>query len=431
MKLRRSRARSPRRRRDLRHTLFRWFGVAILASAIAAIGVSALLGPGRVGFNDELQRAKQLVSRLFAERWHDPEQRARLAQALAEEGSFGLALTDAAARPISRHGTPCRGPAERIAVREHGALLGYVSVCVHRDVRPYWLLGLLAAAGTLWLLSGKIAWRLARPLTELARTARELADGRLDARARSTNSQVSEMAVLADSFNHMAARIERQISEQKQLLATVSHEMRTPLTRMRLLLEMLRDRAPGAEEARALDELEAEIVEMDELVGQTLASSRLDFAALQPRRLDVRELCARALSRAGLSDDQLDVQPEPALEIDGDPTLLARALANLLGNAKKHGGGVDRLQVRAGAREVCFEVQDRGDGIDAALGDALFQPFTRGKESDAGLGLGLALVERIARAHGGRVWALRRDPCGAAVGFSVARTETEHAAART
>ena len=160
---------------------------------------------------------------------------------------------------------------------------------------------------------------------------------------------------------------------------------------------------------------------MDSLVGELLASSRLEFGQVAKRELSVRDIGTRGAERAGLPATALSVNGE-ADTLSADPTLLQRALANLFDNAKKHGNGADALEVTVNEAEVKFDVLDRGPGI-SGDGQGLFKKFNRGQNGEGpdGLGLGLALVKRIAEAHGGAVWAVSREGGGARVGFSVKR----------
>jgi signal transduction histidine kinase len=264
--------------------------------------------------------------------------------------------------------------------------------------RGHWLLAMCAAGMVLWMISGKIAYRIARPLHELLRVTEEIGAGRLSARAEISPWRMGEMGFIARAINDMADRIQKQIGDQRELLAGVSHEIRTPLARIRVLLELGRSRGG---DPKTFDDLEREVVEIDALVGQLLASARLDFADLSMRALDGADVARRALERAGVSvAGVLDVPPPgAALSFEGDATLLARALANLLENARRHGGGVTRLGVRAPrAGAVVFEVEDAGPGFPAAD-----EPRPQKDRPEGSLGLGLVLVRRIADAHHGRV----------------------------
>jgi signal transduction histidine kinase len=229
-----------------------------------------------------------------------------------------------------------------------------------------------------------------------------------------------EVGELARSVNEMAARIEKQLADQKELLAAVSHEVRTPLTRLRVLSELLR--AQGANEKHLL-EIEREIVEIDDLTGKLLAQSRLDFEGLVPTKLSRREVALLALERAGLPA-ALCVDESGGKESVADATFLARALANLLDNAQKHAGGATELKLSVTDRYLVFEVKDAGPGFDPAFLPRAFERFARGKNveesaSSSSLGLGLALVKRVAQAHHGRVEAENLADRGALVRFSL------------
>jgi signal transduction histidine kinase len=221
------------------------------------------------------------------------------------------------------------------------------------------------------------------------------------------------VGALAESVNDMAARIEKQLRDQRELLAAVSHEIRSPLARLRVLCELLQEGAPDPERLRSL---EREVLEIDELVGKLLASSRLDFDAIDLKPLKAGALAQRALQSAGQSDALLEDNSEGAT-VDADATLLGRALCNLLDNAQAHGGGVVKLVVAREAEQVVFEVVDQGAGFADEDLPRVFEPFfRRGQRGHGSLGLGLSLVERIAHAHSGRAFAHNRPGGGASVG---------------
>ena len=291
-----------------------------------------------------------------------------------------------------------------------GVATGLGACAVHYGASPAWVIAGMAMV--LWTASGAIAWRMTLPLAELARVARELGDGHLDARMRLGRHGARELAVIAEAINDMAGRIEKQLRDQRELLAAVSHEIRTPLGHLRVLLDTARDR--GLAEG-VVAELEREVLDVDALVDQLLASSRLEFGNLERRPLDLAVEVARSLERLGVDAAVLDVQAD-VCTVSADPTLLRSALANLVRNAIDHGGGVTGVTVRRTADAVEVEVEDAGPGFAAADLPRVFEPFYRGSERAGGsLGLGLALVDRVARAHGGGARAESRHGGGARV----------------
>jgi two-component system, OmpR family, sensor kinase len=232
-----------------------------------------------------------------------------------------------------------------------------------------------------------------------------------------------EMRVLAAAINDMAAKIQQQLADQRQLLAAVSHELRTPLGHMRVLLETAREASAGdrADDRTPalLAEVEREILVLDDLVGRLLASSRLEFGNLDRRPLDLGELVSDAATSAGVAPEQLEASGE--VRVAADPTLVRRAVANLIDNAKLHGGGVVAIRIERRAGQVAIEVDDAGPGVPAERRADAFRAFV--PSSGGGLGLGLALVSRIAVAHGGGAWIADRPGGGARVGFTIAITD--------
>jgi len=165
-----------------------------------------------------------------------------------------------------------------------------------------------------------------------------------------------------------------------------------------------------------LTEIESEILGIDALIGKLLASSRLEFGTLSRTTLDAAAIGRRALEAAGLSVDRLDDQSE-GKSVDVDPTLIGRALGNLIENAVRHAGGVHRLAITTTGARLSFEVLDQGPGFSPEVMRRAFEAFySAGARTEAGggssLGLGLSLVSRIARAHGGRAFAENRAEGG-------------------
>jgi two-component system OmpR family sensor kinase len=278
------------------------------------------------------------------------------------------------------------------------------------------------AGSVLWSFSGMLARRLAWPLWELARAAKDFGSGDLRRRARVPARAPSEVNELAGAFNDMAARIEAQVRSQRELLGAVSHELRTPLARLRVLLAMLQDSAQQPELAA---KFEREVLEMDALVGELLAEARIAASALHARRLDLPDVLRACLERLDLADVALHV-PEDCRALEADPTLLARALTILLDNARKHGGDRVSVRVERVSNALRIAVEDDGPGFDPGDFAQVFEPFTRGRgalaDEQRGVGLGLYLVRRIAQAHGGDAFAENRPTGGARVGISLPLT---------
>jgi two-component system, OmpR family, sensor kinase len=300
------------------------------------------------------------------------------------------------------------------------AHFGHAWLAAHR-LRAILLFGVPAAV--LWMAAGRVARRIARPLYELTRAAQDLGAGNLKARVSAAGFGFDETAVLSYAFNEMAARLERQLADERELLASVSHELRTPLSRIRLLVEIARQSSSTRSSAgplvdpQTLDEIERETIEIDALVGELLASARIEFQAVTPKPLDAVEVARRALERAGEDAGKL-VSGPPPIPFAADPTLVGRALANLIDNARRHGGGVEALKVKRADGHVAFEVEDHGEGFIVGEERRVFEPFYRSSEQGS-LGLGLSLVKRIAEAHGGRAYAANRAEGGARVGVEL------------
>ncbi len=281
-----------------------------------------------------------------------------------------------------------------------------IAVGVYLWDDPHWWYVLLAFLG-LSMLSGAVAWRMTRPLIMAIRAARDIGDGKLDTRL--DTHQRGEMRLLAGAINEMAAKIQQQLSDQRQLLAAVSHELRTPLGHMRVLIETARD----ANDPKALAELEREVLVLDDLVGRLLASSRLEFGNLDRREVDLGELVSDVATSSGLAPETIEAVGEVRAAID--PTLVRRAVANLVDNARVHGGGAVAVRIERRGAQIAIEVDDAGPGVPASRRADAFRAFV----PSSGGGLGLALVSRIAVAHGGGAWLSDRPGGGTRAGFTV------------
>lgn len=401
----------------LQRRIFAWFGVTILVTALT-VGLLSRSSGGN--YRREMGRVESLLGDRFAAVWDTPVERDELGRAIARELDVDVTLEDARGAPIASYGKACVDPVRRVAVSRGGAEIGHVGICAerYRGSTFRFLVPFGVAFMVLWAAAGAIARRVAHPFSELERVAREIGRGNLGARFTMGGRGGAEARVLGGTINDMASRIEQQLAAQRALLATVSHEIRTPLARMRLLVELARDG-----NAKSLDELDAEVVEVDALVAELLAASRLDFAAITRRSLVAKDVAEEALQRCGV-DAAVLVDEADGATFEGDPTLISRAVCNLLENGKRHGGGVVRMRVAASASRVVFEVEDDGPGIADGDEEKIFEPFYKRSADARSVGLGLSLVRRIAEAHGGRAYAKSRPEGGALVGVEFGRNGT-------
>jgi two-component system OmpR family sensor kinase len=270
------------------------------------------------------------------------------------------------------------------------------------------IIGVVALA---WV-SSLVAHRLSRPLERIANFADELSAGNLTARIKLDRRSGRDLSLVAMALNQMADRLTQQLDDQRALLNAVSHELRSPLQRMKILVELLRQG-----DLSRCDKLEREIVEMDLLVGDLLANARVDFKALRKERIDATQLALQALEAAELPPEKLNVEAV-APTFEADPTLALRAVINLVENAKRHGGGLTELRITAREGRVCYSAMDDGPGFAPDELDRVFLPFQQTSTSTS-VGLGLSLVRRIAESHGGRAWAENRPSGGAVVRFEL------------
>jgi signal transduction histidine kinase len=194
------------------------------------------------------------------------------------------------------------------------------------------------------------------------------------------------------------------------LLANASHELRSPLARLKMAVAMLEDAAP-AQRAALRQEISTNIAELDALVEEVLLASRLDATHDVDMRTDV-SLLAVAAEEAARVGAQVEGQD---LQVKGDERLLRRAVRNLLENAQRYGGQDISVGLLAQAGRVKLQVSDRGPGVPPVYQERIFEPFFRlpgHAEKAGGVGLGLALVRQIARRHGGDVQCLPREGGG-------------------
>ncbi|MEY3253453.1 MAG: hypothetical protein RL227_2426, partial [Pseudomonadota bacterium] len=220
-----------------------------------------------------------------------------------------------------------------------------------------------------------------------------------------------EVAAVAVSFNRAAGRIEALLRSHQNLLANASHELRSPLARLKMAMAMLDEASPESR-ARLKQEIHTNIGELDALVEEVLLASRLDASATLDSAQPVALLAVAAeeAARVGASAGGDDVV------LPGDERLLRRAVRNLLENARRYAGeGVEVQVARRADGGVDVAVADRGPGVPEVWRERIFEPFFRlpgHAEREGGVGLGLALVRQIAERHGGRARCEAREGGG-------------------
>jgi two-component system sensor histidine kinase CpxA len=297
----------------------------------------------------------------------------------------------------------------------------------YREMAPRLLIGLIVSV----LVTFGITMLITRPIGSLREAARQLAAGDLHARAKWPRGKPNrktgdELWGLVYDFNEMADRLESLVDAQMLLLRDVSHELRSPLARLSVALELAREEAqPGMEEQ--LDRIERETGRLNTLIGELLSLSHLESSTRLPekRRVSLEALVAELLpdmdyeaqrrncsvsfvsmARAGNTD--------PALtEVLGSPELLGRAVENIIRNAIAYTAEGTSVEIqllnerRIGTRFAVLQVKDHGPGVPETALKSIFRPFYRldlsRQRSTGGYGVGLAITERAVRLHGGAV----------------------------
>ncbi|UJR82485.1 ATP-binding protein [Sandaracinus amylolyticus] len=423
----------------------RVFVAMILANALAMLGVGAVYG---ARFERRREHQSFLVGELLVRRGADAAiaigagDRARAEELLAQAASrsgIGAAILDPEGRVVAGRRDAPQGPelvrtarasrepsiATRGDVAWHVAALpgGFVVVGAPSEPRAIaglspptlqlLLVGLLSAILTLALAR----W-IASPIRALRAATDRLAAGRSGVRVGPTITRTAdaEVAALAKDFDRMAERIEALLESRERLLRDVSHELRSPLARLAVALELARQSA-GSGAHEALDRIEKEAERLGELVGLVLTMAKLEPSAAphrsEPVRLDelLQEIHRDAAFEArGAGRDVALVRSAP-VEVRGDEEILRQAIENVVRNAIRftaEGTSVDlALDVSSGRARL--EVRDHGPGVPEDALDEIFRPFTRvesaRERASGGAGVGLAITDRAVRLHGGAVQA--------------------------
>lgn len=262
-----------------------------------------------------------------------------------------------------------------------------------------WMLGLVGVAVIVGVFP--IIRRLLKRLENLQRGVKRFGEGDLSVRVPEHGHD--EVADLAHQFNAAAERIETLMTSHKSLLANASHELRSPLTRIRMGLEFMGDDPASA---RAKAEIQRNIGELDQLVDEILLASRLDSSEVDVGTVESVDLIGLAAEECARIDADLEMQTDGPLEVQGIAKLLRRAVRNLLENARRYSEGEITLSLSRQDDMAVIRVEDHGPGVPQAQRERIFEKFYRlpgASERSGGVGLGLSLVRSIAERHGGTV----------------------------
>jgi two-component system OmpR family sensor kinase len=413
----------------LRHSLF----AKVYLTVIAALAVVALASAGFVGLgNRDMERGWESRRDAFIAAiipaGDDRQELRAVLHALGRAFEADIAVYDSEGRVIESVGRPL--PPDildgvRRASRRDGrstpphvfaarlpdgrfvaARLGRPPFALP-DARRNPLAYLALIAGVIGLAAYPVVRHLTRRLENLRGGMAAFGDGELSRRVPVEGRD--EVATVAHAFNQAAERIEKLVESNRSLLANASHELRSPLARLRLAIDLVG--SDGSERARA--EILRNMGELDGLVEEILLASRLDHTEKLEKReaLDLLGLVAEEAARHDLAAQGVSA------EVRGDPVLLTRLVRNLIQNALRHGAPPVTVDVSRSAGAVVLRVRDHGPGIEAGDRGRVFEPFYRPagrSESSGGWGLGLSLVRQIAAHHGATVEIEAPDGGGAA-----------------
>ncbi len=275
------------------------------------------------------------------------------------------------------------------------------------------------------IVSGIVSYLLARAIANPIRKLRDatvsLADGNLDARVGAAIAERrDELGMLARDFDSMADKLARAAAQQMELSQNISHELRSPLARMRVALELAKRQAGDLSE---FDRINAEAERLDDLIGQILSYARMDSSPqIEPVEIDLADMISDIVDNVnyecksdGIDGVTVQASFDVSPKMHGYIDALISAIENILRNAVRHSPADGTVSVRLTQQDTItkIEILDQGEGVDDADLARLFEPFYRTKHApDTGTGLGLAIAERAIRLNGGEVTAENSDEGG-------------------
>ncbi|MDO6965856.1 sensor histidine kinase [Rhizobium alvei] len=386
-----------------------------LALVVVIIGTMAYVGrfDGESNFADRLNH---FVSVMLMEGKDQPE-RAEMVDRLADALGADIALYDKQGKFLLGAGAWKREPMQMPSQKSSDRLRDFRATLADgtlvklrleppRPPRFNLIFSILAIAAATAVAAYPAVRHLTRRLDLLRLGVEKWGQGDLTARA--TVIGKDEIATVARAFNEAANRVEALVNSQKSLLANASHELRSPLARLRMACEIFQHNPSDS----MRQEIDKNLAELDELVEEILMKSRL--GSNQPIATDqIVDLLALAAEEASLVDASIDGD---SVTIRGNERYLRRMIRNLLQNAARHGKPPIDVYLSVTGGNVCLTVRDHGNGLKSHEVERIFEPFYRPEgrsEAAGGWGLGLALVAEIARLHHGRAYYSQPEDGGA------------------
>jgi two-component system sensor histidine kinase CpxA len=438
--------------------MFLWFCAAnavLIAALVVGYGIS---NPDQLPFTWPRVGKGAIISagRAAAEAYErgGREELARDLRFLTQDTGLEGSLFDASRRDLSGSNAQIQIPLElwsrpigdlllrgrdRLAavqvVTVSGQSYAFVARVPRREPTGFWsrmFVGALIITGA--LLCYLLARHITMPVAQLRTLTSNFSRGDFSARMTLPNvlQRKDEIGGLARDFNVMASRIEMLVNAQHRLIADVSHELRSPLTRLRLALGLLR-RRKETDPQISLARMEREVERLDLLISQLLTLSRLESLSQPPRMeaLDlgalVKEVSADADFEATSMDRSVQLLECADCRVMGEADLIRSAIENVVRNALKYSHSNTTVEIRLircpGNGTATIAVQDEGPGVPGEMLRHIFEPFYRVDEArdrqTGGAGLGLAITHRIVILHGGTIAAANREPSGLDVRITV------------
>lgn len=427
--------------RSLFLKIFLWFGAVVMTVIVGTFIVGELMRP----VEPPMRRSIDAILKGYAkegaeayERGGQPELAAYLDR-VEHESKIRAFLFNEKLQELSGRRIPDRAPAlakklfetrSPDLLSEHdGPLLAclvvapsadqYVLVAAMPPRTPPGLFHPIFHLLAIVLTGGLFCYWLARyltsPVAKLRAATRELARGNLSARVLPTlGGRRDELAALAADFDEMAEKIQLLVDSQRRLLGDISHELRSPLARLNVALELARQRS-GADATSALERIQREAEILNEMIGQLLALTRLESGAEEIRKAEfdlsrlIAEITTDADFEAQARKRSVRLESPGRCPMIGSEQLLRRAIENVIRNAVQYSAEDTEVEVKLSCLKTTnvITVRDHGAGVPESALAEIFRPFYRVDEARdreaGGVGLGLAIAERAVRLHGGKV----------------------------